>query len=188
MKFILHKQITLEVSGVVFITMMIYALVRYGAGMNEAEVVEHLIHTAIIGVFMWFFLLWRLRRLVMDPISEVFIHGHQLSRGIFRPHDYPQLDNELDRLGDLMNHIAAHLSLVSDGSWSQHALSIEAHLATLRERRDFSLDVYGELAAILERLHLMEAAMMKTSFSQATPQGRTVEPRPDTISPADMAD
>lgn len=172
MKSALARQISIQVALVIFGAMLLYAVLQMvnGEAGPVQLLVRHLWHTLALGGLVYVVLLWRLRKLVLGPLQQVFQQGYQMTQGKFEHKEYVRADNEIDRVGDMMNLIAEHLKFLRSTSWKDYADSIERHIEFIKGRDDLPLDVVSDLACVESELRKMEVAIMRFIEAPSRPE------------------
>jgi hypothetical protein len=170
----LTYQIALQSALAVFGGMLAYALYQsWSGGVNAFELIgRHAWHSLALGLLIFLFLHWRLKKLVYDPIEAIIEHGQQMAVGTFEYRQYPRTDNELEEIMETMNIIAAHLNLAKQTPWKEYAETMERALRAIRLLWDPPPDLLAEIQMVRDNLRKMEF-----SISQNLPhKGRERRP------------
>lgn len=115
--------------------------------------------TLIMGILIYILLSLRIRKLICQPLEEVFFYAYELSKGTFRKHDYQPMNNEVDHVAYIMNYLTDHFANMRNTPWREYADIIDNHLTILHDTKDLPFQIHDDLWAIRDNLRKMETVV-----------------------------
>lgn len=161
MKNKLARQIGFEVVTIVVGAAVIRAAYRAFEGNAESAwtLFQYCWITGALGVFLYLFLLLRVRRRIIRPLREFSDHTEDMSMGIFQKWEYPDFHSELDPLAATMNSVADYNDKLQV-SWRALSFAIAPHMANLRNCEDLPENLRADLEETWDHLRRMDASIM----------------------------
>ena len=139
--------------------MMLYTLVEYliQRPANWADFfVHHLLHTLIVVGVVAVAASMTMHKLVIKPVSQVFIHIRRMAMGRIENIDLECRSDEIRSVAESINHLATRLRTPGNSDALSHALDeirvIRNHLRDTLSDSDASVTTMRQLAKLENRL------------------------------------
>ena len=158
----LHRAVVLWTFAATLIGMGAYTLVEFLIVRPDDWldfVMHHFLHVAMIGIAVWFATVIVIRRFVLDPMDEIFIHLRRIASGRIEYLDCHVRAREIGDVIASVNDLVAMLRRVPEPDAVSRALD---HLQTLRSMlKETSSKYHEDAVPVMRQLTALEGDLLE---------------------------
>jgi methyl-accepting chemotaxis protein len=140
----LHHAVSRWTFGAALAGMAVYSIVEYGVDRPadwQNFLLHHLLHVALIGIAVWVASMIVIRRFVIEPVDQIFIHLRRVAAGRLEFLDCAVRAQEVGSVVASVNGLISRLRRIPEPNAVSKALD---HLRGLREQLKASSEKLGD--------------------------------------------